>query len=643
MASQQSYTRRTSFIIQKRDPNNQFLKLNSADFSSPATAIAVDANNAGNLKVGPSSGQHRRESFLYRQSVDEREVNHSASRTSSVTSIAPQYGEELIVTPFAQILASLRNVRNNLILIANIPSDENRPRPIPKRPPLHSTTLPSDVIQCGQDTLDELDWCLDQLETIQTHRSVSDMASNKFRKMLNKELIHFAESSKSGTQISQFLIDTYTDKDDDEVSQNITVPDDTASTSSLDNFSISVLGKAKTAAISQIVGIRKLKSPFDDHILQYDVNDHKELQVYMQKLDEWGPNIFKIQESSKGHSLTSITFSIMEKRGLLKTFEIPSGILLNYLLHLEHHYRDIPYHNQVHAADVTQSVNVLISSPVLQNVFSELEVLASIFAGAIHDVDHPGFTNHYLINTNSELAIMYNDESVLEQHHLAVAFKLLQDSSCDFIVSLSKKQRQLFRKLTIEMVLATDMSKHMSILADLKTMVEAKKVAGSSVLTLDKTDRMQVMQTMIHLADLSNPTKPIDLYRIWVDNIMEEYWRQGDRERDLGIDISPMCDRNNITIAKSQVGFIDFIVHPLFETWADLVNPHAQYILDQLELNRSWYQARISEEQSTMVEENDANVEVTTKFESSKHQQQQSPSNEITNLKQFDPTKVAYF
>ncbi|VDK65411.1 unnamed protein product, partial [Gongylonema pulchrum] len=86
---------------------------------------------------------------------------------------------------------------------------------------------------------------------------------------------------------------------------------------------------------------------------------------------------------------------------------------------------------------------------------------------------------------------MYNDESVLEQHHLAVAFKLLQDSNCDFIVSLNKKQRQLFRKLAIEMVLATDMSKHMSILADLKTMVEAKKVAGSSVLTLDKTDRIQ--------------------------------------------------------------------------------------------------------------------------------------------------------
>lgn len=103
---------------------------------------------------------------------------------------------------------------------------------------------------------------------------------------------------------------------------------------------------------------------------------------------------------------------------------------------------------------------------------------------------------------------MYNDESVLEQHHLAVAFKLLQETCCDFLVGLNKKQRQTFRKIVIEMVkfllrtlkgknikvLATDMSKHMTLLADLKTMVEAKKVSGSSsVITMDKyNDRIQV-------------------------------------------------------------------------------------------------------------------------------------------------------
>jgi len=189
---------------------------------------------------------------------------------------------------------------------------------------------------------------------------------------------------------------------------------------------------------------------------------------------------------------------------------------------------------------------------------------------------------------------MYNDESVLEQHHLAVAFKLMQERECDFIASLSKKQRQTFRKIVIDMVLATDMSKHMTLLADLKTMVETKKVASSGVLLLDNyQDRIQVLQNMIHLADLSNPTKPNRLYQRWTDRIMEEFWQQGDKERALGIDISPMCDRNNATVAKSQVGFIDYIVHPLWETWAELVYPDAQPMLDNLELNRDWYSEQI--------------------------------------------------
>lgn len=88
---------------------------------------------------------------------------------------------------------------------------------------------------------------------------------------------------------------------------------------------------------------------------------------------------------------------------------------------------------------------------------------------------------------------MYNDESVLENHHLSVGFKLMQQKDCSLFENLTKKQWQTFRKTIIDMVLATDMSKHMSLLANLKTMVETKKVASSGVLMLDNyTDRIQV-------------------------------------------------------------------------------------------------------------------------------------------------------
>lgn len=47
---------------------------------------------------------------------------------------------------------------------------------------------------------------------------------------------------------------------------------------------------------------------------------------------------------------------------------------------------------------------------------------------------------------------MYNDASVLENHHLAVGFKLLQEENCDIFQNLSRKQRQTLRKMVIDMV-----------------------------------------------------------------------------------------------------------------------------------------------------------------------------------------------
>ncbi|CAG5135685.1 unnamed protein product [Candidula unifasciata] len=356
----------------------------------------------------------------------------------------------------------------------------------------------------------------------------------------------------------------------------------------------------KSRPMCQISGLRKLKhaNSFTGMVPTHGVETpHKdELTKILNDVNKWGVDVFKISEYSNNRPLTCVTYTIFQERDLMKTFNIAPHTLVTYLMHVEDHYhRDTPYHNSIHAADVTQSTHVLLSATALEvKCVYRLGNPCGNFSCAIHDVDHPGLTNQYLINTNSELAVMYNDESVLENHHLAVAFKLLQEENCDILANLSKKQRQSFRKMVIDMVLATDMSKHMTLLADLKTMVETKKVAGSGVLLLDNyQDRIQVLQNMVHCSDLSNPTKPLEIYKTWVDRVMEEFFRQGDLERQQGLDISPMCDRHTATIEKSQVGFIDYIVHPLWETWADLVYPDAQEILDTLEDNRDWYSSKI--------------------------------------------------
>ncbi|XP_055457300.1 cAMP-specific 3',5'-cyclic phosphodiesterase 4A isoform X5 [Psammomys obesus] len=540
------------------------------------------------LHTGTTSSQ-RRESFLYRSDSDYDMSPKTMSRNSSVTSDA--YVEDLIVTPFAQVLASLRSVRSNFSLLTNVPIPSNKRSPLAGPPSVCKATLSEETCQqLARETLEELDWCLEQLETMQTYRSVSEMASHKFKRMLNRELTHLSEMSRSGNQVSEYISTTFMDKQNE---VEILSP------------TLRQRASQQPPPMSQITGLKKKlvhTGSLNTSIPRFGVKTDQEdlLAQELENLSKWGLNIFNVSQYAGGRSLSCIMYTIFQERDLLKKFRIPVDTMVTYVLTLEDNYHaDVAYHNSLHAADVLQSIHVLLATPALDAVFTDLEILAALFAAAIHDVDHPGVSNQFLINTNSELALMYNDESVLENHHLAVGFKLLQEDNCDIFQNLTKRQRQSLRKMVIDMVLATDMSKHMTLLADLKTMVETKKVTSSGVLLLDNySDRIQVLRNMVHCADLSNPTKPLELYRQWTDRIMAEFFQQGDRERERGMEISPMCDKHTASVEKSQVGFIDYIVHPLWETWADLVHPDAQDILDTLEDNRDWYHSAIRQSPS---------------------------------------------
>ncbi|XP_074110213.1 phosphodiesterase dunce isoform X3 [Cotesia typhae] len=591
--------------------------------SESEVLLHFDVENGGSALEGtgaasPNAGlvlqnlPQRRESFLYRSDSDFEMSPKSMSRNSSIASEriftdSYSHGEDLIVTPFAQILASLRSVRNNFLSLTNVPTNKSRRSSgAPgSNTPQPRVLAPGDetYMKMAVETMEELDWCLDQLETIQTHRSVSDMASLKFKRMLNKELSHFSESSKSGNQISEYICTTFLDKQQELDLPSLRIEDAASTSGSGDSRSAKKKERAQRgpAAMSHISGVKRplthTNSFTGERVPVHGVETpyDEELGKVLSEVDKWGIDIFRIAELSNNRPLTCVAYTAFQSRDLLKTLAIPPKTFVTFMMTLEDHYvKDNPFHNSLHAADVTQSTHTLLNTPALESVFTPLEIMAALFAATIHDVDHPGLTNQFLINSSSELALMYNDESVLENHHLAVAFKLLQNEGCDIFVNMTKKQRQTVRKMVIDMVLSTDMSKHMSLLADLKTMVETKKVAGSGVLLLDNyTDRIQVLENLVHCADLSNPTKPLPLYRKWVALLMEEFFQQGDREREQNMDISPMCDRHNATIEKSQVGFIDYIVHPLWETWADLVHPDAQDILDTLEENRDWYQSMI--------------------------------------------------
>ncbi|CAH8616315.1 unnamed protein product [Schistosoma intercalatum] len=629
------------------------------------SALAAEQHGASTLSTDNAGSMIVR---LGRSSTGGATVATSTSSpsTNGITGVLPDSSVEgVIVTPFAQVLVSMQRIRNAFIRLtaAQVSNRYNITTVFDSVPTGSLAPDSSDYKIIANETLEELEWCLKQLENIQTKRPVSDMAFSKFKRLLNKELNSFGEADKSRHQISAYICETFleTEKDvetNEEIdsmlerrrssgqSHNSTSGQDTNTTSkrqssgtcdpnanvtntrtpdTSSSFSSSViktrLGSTgsmstesrKSAQLNDSSGLLTTKLSSSSKSTSQNVddgngpylpihgvetpNDNELEERFSQCLDEWGLDIFEIDRLSNGHALTTVAYRIFQKRDLLKTFCIDPRVFVRYLLRVESTYHaDVPYHNSMHAADVLQTAHFLLQAEALDDVFSDLEILAVLFAAAIHDVDHPGVTNQFLINTGHELALQYNDASVLENHHLYMAFKILTEKDCDIFANLGGKKRQTLRRMVIELVLATDMSKHMSLLADLRTMVETKKVSGSGMLNLDNyADRIQILQNMIHCADLSNPAKPLRLYRKWTGRLIEEFFRQGDKERKLSLEISPMCDRESVEVEKSQVSFIDFVCHPLWETWCDLVHPCAQLILDTLEDNRDWYECHIKE------------------------------------------------
>jgi len=98
---------------------------------------------------------------------------------------------------------------------------------------------------------------------------------------------------------------------------------------------------------------------------------------------------------------------------------------------IEGRYRPNPYHNAMHAADVTQSAMCMIACDGVGQGLTDLELLCIIISCCIHDVGHYGVNNDFLVKTQHEWALIYNDTSVNENMHVRVAFEVLQEPECN--------------------------------------------------------------------------------------------------------------------------------------------------------------------------------------------------------------------
>ena len=150
-------------------------------------------------------------------------------------------------------------------------------------------------------------------------------------------------------------------------------------------------------------------------------------------------------------------YHLLNQYGCCHKYKIPPSLLETLLGHLEvgYHRNGNPYHNNLHATDVLQTTHWLISQTGVKDWLTDIEIFALLFSAIIHDYDHSGTTNNFHIQSNSSLAFLYNDRSVLENHHVAAFFKTMQDNDCFILGNMSMAEFREFRSLMIEMVLHT--------------------------------------------------------------------------------------------------------------------------------------------------------------------------------------------
>jgi hypothetical protein len=305
-------------------------------------------------------------------------------------------------------------------------------------------------------------------------------------------------------------------------------------------------------------------------------------------LNSWGCNVFGISALSAGKALVTIGMEVISQTGLLNSFCLDTVIARRFFERTEAGYAtsdEVPYHNNLHAADVLQSVHVLLSRYGLRRHFTPTSQLTLVLGAAIHDLGHDGRNNSFHVAKLDELAIIYNDHSVLEQFHAAQGFRLLlQESDSCLLRQLPTDLLTEVRQELIASVLGTDMTMHMSQVSRVKGLVERLGGSPESWLAEGSCALRELQVFTLHAADVSSSTKPPALADRWHALLMDEFFHQGDEERLQQMPVSPLCDRNAVKPASSQVGFMQFIILPTFSLLAEiepLINTEIMAVAEQ--------------------------------------------------------------
>lgn len=305
-----------------------------------------------------------------------------------------------------------------------------------------------------------------------------------------------------------------------------------------------------------------------------------------------------------GRSLPVLCVHLFHLYGLLDHFNLDVVRLWKLFSLIEEGYHSTnPYHNSIHATDVTQAMHCFLQESKILEHLTPLEILSSLIGAVTHDLDHPGVNQPFLIATSNHLAALYENTSVLENHHWRSAIGCLLESG---VAEQIEDIRPEMERQISSLILATDITRQQEFIGTFKDFL------NNNTLNMRNADhRHFILQIALKCADISNPCRPWDVSKKWSLKVCEEFFRQGDFERQLNLPVTSLCDRQSTTVPKIQTGFFKFVVSPLMVEWHRFLKTDLSYrMMRHLKYNEKQWDTRLQAEiaEETRTEISDAEI-----------------------------------
>jgi hypothetical protein len=255
--------------------------------------------------------------------------------------------------------------------------------------------------------------------------------------------------------------------------------------------------------------------------------------------------------------LKNIAGYIFKKFLLTSSLKINEEQLAKFIGLVCENYNRNHFHNFQHAVNILQMTYNLLLETNLIDKLKPIIVFGILIAAISHDIDHPGNTNSYEINSVSKYARLYNDSSVLENHHCTLTFELLEHTG--LLSTFKGNEFTEFRKTIISGILGTDMTKHNDCINKLTTFdvtCESFKIEQQYFIT----------SFILHCADLSNSIKNFDISFEWSKRISIEFYEQTVKEELEGLpSLSFMKVHDNLSMCVNEISFITNVSIPMWK------------------------------------------------------------------------------